>query len=184
MAWPARRAGQPPSAPRRRSRPTSRVSRPIRLAVPPCAAPAKAREWGQGRSRLQTPARSRSRHISEAASPIVASRRDRGLRRRRPSCSMRRQEVADPLAHQRRTTAVRSRGKRMWLSGLLDCAITGATVHVSPVGMTPAPSIMRITVRSGARVRCITPFGTVNPCRGVSSTVRPSKSITKRPSTT
>ena len=32
----------------------------------------------------------------------------------------------------------------------------------SPVGSTPLPSIMRITVRSGALVRCMTPFDTVN----------------------
>jgi hypothetical protein len=32
--------------------------------------------------------------------------------------------------------------------------------------MIPAFSIMRITVRSGARVRCKVPFGTTNPCRG------------------
>src|SRR5437764_44200 len=54
----------------------------------------------------------------------------------------------------------------------------------SPVGITPAPSIMRMTVRSGARVRCMTPFGTVKPCRGPSSTVRPSRSMTHRPSIT
>src|SRR5438445_293591 len=42
---------------------------------------------------------------------------------------------------------------------------------------------MRTTVLSRARVRCITPFGTVNPCRGMSSTDRPSKSIWNRPST-
>ncbi len=54
----------------------------------------------------------------------------------------------------------------------------------SPVGLTPAPSIIRTTVRSGAAVLCITPFGTVNPCFGSSTTFRPSNSITKRPSTT
>src|SRR5215212_1241550 len=34
----------------------------------------------------------------------------------------------------------------------------------SPVGTTPAPSNIRITVRSGARVRCTTPRGTAKPC--------------------
>jgi hypothetical protein len=46
-----------------------------------------------------------------------------------------------------------------------------------PVGMTPAFSTMRITVRWGARVRCTTPFGTTKPCLGASATVRPSRSI-------
>src|SRR3989304_3028808 len=62
--------------------------------------------------------------------------------------------------------------------------VYSVSAHLSPVGTTPAPSIMRITVLSGARGRCITPLGTVNLCRGAISTVRPSKSITKRPSTT
>src|SRR5262249_54089586 len=57
-------------------------------------------------------------------------------------------------------------------------------VAQSPVGITPAPSTMRMTVRSGARVRCMTPFGTVKPCLGPSSTVRPSRSMTHRPSIT
>src|SRR5262245_64749164 len=65
--------------------------------------------------------------------------------------------------------------------------------HVQlPVGMIAAVSIMRITERSGALVRWTTPFGTTNPCRGVSSTTRPgvtpsaagSRSMRKRPSTT
>jgi Do/DeqQ family serine protease len=38
--------------------------------------------------------------------------------------------------------------------------------------------------RSGALVRCITPFGTVKPCCGESSTRRPSSSMTNLPSTT
>jgi len=54
----------------------------------------------------------------------------------------------------------------------------------SPVGIIPAFSTMRITVRSGARVRCRTPLGTTKPCRGASSTVRCSRSIKKRPWTT
>jgi len=31
----------------------------------------------------------------------------------------------------------------------------------SPVGLTPLPSTMRMAVRSGALVRCTTPFGMV-----------------------
>src|SRR5262249_38620798 len=54
----------------------------------------------------------------------------------------------------------------------------------SPVGMIPAFSTIRMTVRCGARVRCITPLGTTKPWRGSSSTVRPSRSISSRPSTT
>ena len=61
-----------------------------------------------------------------------------------------------------------------------------------PVGTIAAVSTMRITVRSGARVRCSTPFGTTNPSRGCSSTTRPgvtpsasgSRSMSKVPSTT
>jgi pimeloyl-ACP methyl ester carboxylesterase len=61
-----------------------------------------------------------------------------------------------------------------------------------PVGTIAAVSTMRITVRSGARVRCSTPFGTTNPSRGRSSMTRPgvtpsgfgSRSMSKRPSTT
>src|SRR5438045_5333636 len=53
-----------------------------------------------------------------------------------------------------------------------------------PVGIIPAFSTISITVLSGARVRCITPFGTTVPCRGPSSIVRPSRSINSLPSTT
>ena len=54
----------------------------------------------------------------------------------------------------------------------------------SPVGMIPAFSTMRTTVRSGARVRCRTPWGTTKPWRALSSTVRSSRSIKNRPSIT
>ena len=37
------------------------------------------------------------------------------------------------------------------------------TTYRSPVGMMPAPSTIRMTVRSGARVRWTTPFGTTKP---------------------
>ncbi len=40
----------------------------------------------------------------------------------------------------------------------------GREYRYFPVGMIPAFSTIRITVRSGARVRCITPFGTTKPC--------------------
>ena len=53
-----------------------------------------------------------------------------------------------------------------------------------PVGTIPAFSTMRITQRSGARVRCTTPRGTTKPCRGSNSIDRPSRSMMKRPSTT
>src|ERR1051326_213008 len=56
--------------------------------------------------------------------------------------------------------------------------------YLSPVGTIPAFSTIRITVRWGARVRCSTPFGTTKPCCGVSSIVRSSRSIRKRPATT
>ena len=35
--------------------------------------------------------------------------------------------------------------------------------HVSPVGTTVAVSTIKITLFSGARVQCMTPFGTTNP---------------------
>ena len=54
----------------------------------------------------------------------------------------------------------------------------------SPVGTIPALSTIRITVRSGERVRCKTPLGTTNPCLGLSPTVRPSRSMVSSPSTT
>jgi hypothetical protein len=53
-----------------------------------------------------------------------------------------------------------------------------------PVGITVLPSIMRMTVRSGALVRCTTPFGTVKPCWENSSTERSAKSIISFPETT
>ena len=52
-----------------------------------------------------------------------------------------------------------------------------AAVFQLPVGMMPAFSTIRITVRCGARVRCIVPCGTTKPCPGASSTMRPSRSI-------
>ncbi len=58
--------------------------------------------------------------------------------------------------------------------------LRGGSLHQGsplPVGMIPAFSTIRITVRRRARVRCITPFGTTNPCRGESSTVRSLRSI-------
>ena len=72
---------------------------------------------------------------------------------------------------------------------LIDGATVGLTrlefgVLQSPVGCTPAGSTIRITVFSGARVRWTTPWGTVKPCPGVSSTLRPSRSISSRPLTT
>src|SRR5262249_41783010 len=54
----------------------------------------------------------------------------------------------------------------------------------SPVGIMPAFSTIRMTVRCGARVRCTVPFGTTNPCRGARATVPPSRSIRSWPSTT
>ncbi len=59
-----------------------------------------------------------------------------------------------------------------------------ATCVQSPVGMIPAFSIMRMMERTGARVRCTTPFGTVKPWRGFSSTTRSSRSTQNSPSTT
>jgi hypothetical protein len=41
-----------------------------------------------------------------------------------------------------------------------------------------------LTVRSGARVRWRTPFGTTNPWRGARSTTRSSRSMRNRPSST
>src|SRR5262249_13608562 len=54
----------------------------------------------------------------------------------------------------------------------------------SPVGTMPAVSTIRITTRSGARVRCLTPLGTTNPCHRCRSTDRSSRSIIKCPSRT
>lgn len=56
--------------------------------------------------------------------------------------------------------------------------------YLSPVGTMPAFSTIKITARFGARVRCWTPRDTTNPCRGSSSIVRPSRSISSFPSTT
>ena len=39
----------------------------------------------------------------------------------------------------------------------------GERSHASPVGTIAAVSTMRMTLFSGARVQCITPFGTTNP---------------------
>ena len=58
------------------------------------------------------------------------------------------------------------------------------SLHQSPVGMIPAFSTIRMTVRCGARVRCRTPLGTTMPCHGASSTVRSSRSMSNCPSTT
>ena len=38
--------------------------------------------------------------------------------------------------------------------------------YASPVGTMAAVSTIRMTARSGARVRCLTPLGTTNPCCG------------------
>jgi len=55
---------------------------------------------------------------------------------------------------------------------------------LSPVGTMPAFSTIKITARSGARVRCTSPFGTTNPSRGPKSTERSSRSIIEWPSRT
>ena len=65
---------------------------------------------------------------------------------------------------------VRSRG---------DAACESIPGQVSPVGTIAAVSTMSTTARSGARVRCTTPFGTTKPCWGASSTTRPSRSTMK-----
>lgn len=81
--------------------------------------------------------------------------------------------------------------RRRWrCSGHVQQRITrrnergGADGYSSPVGMIPAFSTIRITVRCGARVRCSTPLGTTKPCPGESSTSRASRSISNLPSTT
>src|SRR5215469_7833372 len=55
----------------------------------------------------------------------------------------------------------------------------GSRGHASPVGTIAAVSAMRITVRSVARVRWTTPFGTTKPWLGSSSIDRPSRSMMK-----
>src|SRR5437870_11862196 len=54
--------------------------------------------------------------------------------------------------------------------------------YASPVGTMAAVSTIRITARSGARVRCLTLLGTTNPWCGCRSTERSSRSMTKCPS--
>src|SRR6478752_10338448 len=56
--------------------------------------------------------------------------------------------------------------------------------YASPVGTTAAVSTIRMPARSGARVRCLTPLGTTNPCCGCKSTERSSRSMMKCPSKT
>lgn len=53
-----------------------------------------------------------------------------------------------------------------------------------PVGMMPPVSTINITVRCGARGRCMTPLGITVACRGPSSKLRSSRSMNNRPSTT
>src|SRR5439155_14262222 len=64
--------------------------------------------------------------------------------------------------------------------------VHAAMLHqASPVGLTPAGSTMRTTVRTFARVRWTTPCGTTMPWRGASSNEPlPSMSRSRRPSST
>jgi len=48
-----------------------------------------------------------------------------------------------------------------------------------PVGTIDAVSTIRMTVRSGARGRCMTPFGTTNPWRGRSSRAHTTATFTQ-----
>jgi hypothetical protein len=54
--------------------------------------------------------------------------------------------------------------------------------YASPVGTMAALSTIRMTARFGARVRCLTPLGTTNPCCGCRSIERSSRSTMKCPS--
>ena len=64
------------------------------------------------------------------------------------------------------------RGMRVRVKDVVDLLAAGARrenttgrerSHASPVGTIVAVSTMRMTLFSGARVQCITPFGTTKP---------------------
>jgi hypothetical protein len=71
----------------------------------------------------------------------------------------------------------------------LSCQRTGADERLEqdfpqlPVGTIVLVSTINITVRFGARGRCITPLGITTPWRGTNSIVRSSRSISNLPST-
>ena len=52
--------------------------------------------------------------------------------------------------------------RRFWVQTKRTRFTTGAAAQLSPVGTIPAVSTIRMTVFSGARGRCIAPFGTTN----------------------
>ncbi len=149
--------------------------------------------------------------LARRAPPIAARKQTRCWPRRRRGAAWRRSGGARggqaegglfPVSHSTPATMVaRSRRESGFLSqrdnrkrqtqkaGIkkgraAEREMVGNLRHPSPVGTTPAGSTMRITVRSGARVRWRTPRGTTKPCCGSSSTVRPSRSTSSRPSTT
>ena len=90
------------------------------------------------------------------------------------------------LGAARRAAGQRSAAREPLLEALALTARCGAKAlerraraELAAIGLRP-----RTTDRSGARVQCMTPCGTRNPCPGRSSTVRLSRSMRNRPSTT
>jgi len=93
-----------------------------------------------------------------------------------------------PASHQRRAcsacTRPRCRHSRRRCCGSARSGSSRECLDQLPVGTMVAASTIRITVRSGARGRCMTPRGTTKPCCGSSVTDRSSMSMMNCPDTT